>query len=116
MRHLKKGRKFHRKKGKRRSLLKNLIANAIISEKAVTTEAKAKEMKPSLEKLITIAKKRDLAALRILLSRLPKKAAEKLYYEIAPRYSDRKGGYLRIIKMVKLRKNDGSKMSLIEFV
>lgn len=116
MRHLKSGRKFHRKKGQRKALLKSLIANLVIREKIETTEAKAKEIKPMVERLITIAKKQNLAALRILLSRLNKKAAQKLYYQIAPRYLSRNGGYLRIIKAGKIRKNDGSKMAIIEFI
>lgn len=116
MRHLKKGRKFHRKKGQRNALLKNLIANLIVKERMKTTEAKAKETRSATEKLVTIAKKQTLASLRILLSRLNKKAAQKLYYQIAPRYAERKGGYLRIIKLAKLRKNDAAKMAIIEFV
>lgn len=116
MKHLKSGRKFHRQKGRRKSFLKGLIGNLIIREKIETTEARAKEIKSLTEKLITVAKKRNLAALRILLSRLNKIAAQKLYYQIAPRYSERKGGYLRIIKKTKTRKNDGSKMTIIEFV
>lgn len=116
MRHLKKGRKFHRKKGQRNALLKNLIANLIVKERMETTEAKAKETKSAAEKMVTIAKKQNLASLRILLSRLNKKAAQKLYYQIAPRYAERKGGYLRIIKSAKFRKNDAAKMAIIEFV
>ncbi len=116
MRHLKSGRKFHRERGQRKALLKILIGNLIIREKIETTEAKAKEIKPLTEKFVTIAKKQDLSALRIVLSRLNKKSAQKLYYQIAPRYLERKGGYLRIIKGGKMRKNDGSKMAIIEFV
>lgn len=116
MRHLKKGRKFHRIKGRRRSFLKGLISNLVINEKIETTEARAKEIRPIIEKDITMAKKQNLAALRIILARLNKTAAQKLYYQIAPRYAERKGGYLRIIKNVKARKNDGSKMAIIEFV
>jgi len=116
MRHLKKGRKFHRKKGQRTALFKSLINNLISEEKIETTEAKTKEIRSRMEKLITIGKKQNLAALRTLLSRLPKKSAEKLYYQISPRYQNRKGGYLRIIKGAKRRKKDGTKMAIIEFV
>lgn len=116
MRHLKKGRKFHRKKGQRKALVKSLLNNLIIRERIETTEVKAKEIKPLAEKLITLAKKQNLAALRILLARLSKTAAQKLYYQIAPRYADRRGGCLRIIKAVKVRKNDAAKMAIIEFV
>jgi len=116
MRHLVKGRKFHRKKGQRRALFKSLINNLILKEKIETTEAKAKSIRPKLEKLITIGKKQNLAAFRILLARLPKKSAEKLYYQISPRYQNRQGGYVRIIKASKRRKKDGAKMVIIEFV
>ncbi len=116
MRHLKKGRKFHRKKGQRQALFKSLINNLILKEKIETTEAKAKEIKPLIEKLITLGKKQNLASFKILLSRLSKKSAQKIYHQIAPRYQDRKGGYARIIKSVKRRKDDGAKMAIIEFV
>ncbi len=116
MRHLKKGKKFNRKKGQRKALFKNLANNLIMKGKIETTEAKAKAIRPMAEKLITVAKKQNLAALRILLARLSKKAAEKLYHEIAPRYKGRRGGYLRIIKSGKIRKNDGAMMAIIEFV
>lgn len=116
MRKLKKGRKFHRLTGQRQALLKGLFNNLILAEKIETTEAKAKEIKPRIEKLITIAKKQTLPALRILFSRLSKKSAEKLYYQIAPKYQNRKGGYLRIIKSAQARKKDGSKMAIVEFV
>lgn len=116
MRHLKKGRKFHRKKGQRKALLKGLMSNLILKEKIETTEAKAKEIKSAAEKMVTVAKKQNLSALRLLTSLLPKKAAEKLYYSIAPRYQGRKGGYLRVVKKVSRRKNDGSKMAMIEFM
>lgn len=109
-------RKFHRIKGRRKSFIKILENNLIMREKIKTTEARAKEMRPLVEKLITLAKKQNLASFRLLLSRLPKSAAEKLYYEFAQRYKDRKGGYLRILKSPLKRKRDASKMALIEFV
>ncbi len=116
MRHLKKGRKFHRKRGQRKALLKTLADNLILREKIQTTEAKAKEIKPSVEKLITVAKKQNVAALRMLLKKLSKKASYKLYHQIAPRYSNRSGGYLKIVKSARVRKTDGAKMAVIEFV
>ena len=97
-------------------MLRGLIGNLILKEKIEITEAKAKEIKPLVEKMVTIAKKQNLAALKLLLSSIPKKSAEKLYYLIAPRYKERRGGYLRIIKGTNRRKNDGSKMAIIEFV
>lgn len=116
MRHLKKGRKFHRKKGQRQALFKNLISNFVLKEKMETTEAKAKEIRPKIEKLVTMAQRQNLAVLKILLSRLNKKAAYKLYHQIAKNYQNRKGGYTRIVKVVKKRKKDGAKMAVIEFV
>ena len=69
-----------------------------------------------MERLVTVAKKQQLAALRSLLSKLPKQAAQKLFYEIAPRYKDRTGGYLRITKEAKYRKRDAAPLSIIEFI
>lgn len=116
MRHQKRGRKFHRGKGQRRALFKSLVGSLILRGGILTTEAKAKEIRPKIEKLVTIGKKQNLASLRTLMSRLPKRAAEKIYYDVAPRYSDVKGGYLRIVKSTKRRKDDAAKMARIEFV
>ncbi len=116
MRHLNKGRKFHREKGQRTALFKGLVNNIILKERIETTEAKAKELRPKVEKLITLAKKQNLASHRVIISRISKKSAEKLFYDIAKRYKDRNGGYLRIIKGVKRRKNDGARMSIVELV
>ena len=109
-------RKFHRKTGQRRAFYKGLANNLIMKEKIITTEIRAKAIRPVVEKLITLGKKQKLASLRLLMSRLPKEAAQKLYYEIATRYQDRKGGYLRIIKQGHLRKRDGTRTAVIEFV
>ncbi|OGY62771.1 MAG: 50S ribosomal protein L17 [Candidatus Harrisonbacteria bacterium RIFCSPHIGHO2_01_FULL_44_13] len=109
-------RKFHRKRGPRRSFLKGLANNLILKEKIETTEARAKEIRSLVEKSVTLAKKQNLAGLRLLLSRLPKDAAQKLYYDLAPRYKERKGGYLRIIKEARARKRDGAPLATIEFI
>ncbi|GEM_PF-482970 len=120
-------RKFHRKSGPRRSFLKGLANNLIMREKIETTVPRAKEIRPLVEHLVTIAKRglflsgkssegRQLAAFRRLLSKLPKESAQKLFYEIAPRYKDRSGGYLRITKEAKHRKRDAAPLSIIEFV
>lgn len=109
-------RKFHRKTGPRRSFLRILVSNLIMKERIMTTEIRAKEIRPQVERLVSIGKKQQLSSLRLLLSRLPKESALKLYNEIATRYQDRKGGYLRIIKQGRLRKRDGSKTAVIEFV
>ncbi|MDD5760522.1 MAG: 50S ribosomal protein L17 [Candidatus Pacebacteria bacterium] len=116
MRHLKKGRKFHRKKDQKKALQKSLAANLILEERIMTTPEKAKETKIIVEKLITIAKKQDLTSLRNLKKKLPEKAANKLYYEIAPVFKNRKGGYTRIIKTAKRRIRDGSPLVILELV
>lgn len=116
MRHSKAGRKFHRKKGQRKAFLKTLASNLILEEKILTTEERAKDIKSFVEKLVTLGKKQNVASLRLLIARLPKVSAEKMYYVIAPRYKSRRGGYLRITKGEKTRKRDGSKVAIIEFV
>lgn len=116
MRHQKKGTKFRRKTGQRAAFMKSLSRNLILKEKMVTTETRAKAIKPEVEKLITLAKKQNLASLRLLISRTAKEPAMKLYYDIAPRYTERKGGYLRITKISGARVNDATQMAQIEFV
>ncbi|MFH1671224.1 MAG: 50S ribosomal protein L17 [Candidatus Portnoybacteria bacterium] len=115
MKHLKKGRKFGRKRDQRKALLKSLAANLVLREKITTTEAKAKELRPFIEKMITKAGEGNLASIRYLGRRLPVQARKKMTTEIGPRYIERKGGYTRIIK-IEPRKNDGAKMAIIEFV
>ena len=116
MRHLKKGRKFHRKRGQRKAFLKGLAYNLINYGKIETTLARANELRPFIERLITHAKKQNLSALRFLLKKLPKESAFKLFYEIAPNYLKRKGGYTRIKKLAKHRLKDGAELASIEFV
>ncbi|MGC8981560.1 MAG: 50S ribosomal protein L17 [Minisyncoccia bacterium] len=116
MKHLIKEKKFHRKRDQRRALIKIMLHNLIMKGKIKTTTERAKYLRSKIEKLITIAKKKDLSSLRNLLSKLPKKSAYKLYYEIAPKYEDRNSGYTRIIKLPFKRKKDGAELSIIEFV
>ncbi len=117
MQHRKKGnRKFGRVRGRRISFLKSLHRNLIIAERITTTEARAKAIKPQVEKLVTLAKKQNLASMRLLLARLPNDAALKLYYEIAPRYKERRGGYLRVIKVGGTRMRDAAPKSIVEFI
>lgn len=116
MRHLKKGKKFGRKKGQRKAFLKSLANNLISHGRITTTEVRAKELKSFAERLITYGKRQNVAGLRILLKKLPKDSAYKLYHEVAPRYGSRHGGYTRITKIGKRRQKDGSKMAIIEFV
>lgn len=109
-------RKFGRKRGQRIAFRKSLAANLINKGSMVTTVARAKEIKPVVEKFITLAKKQELSKLRLLMAKLPKESAYKLYHEIAPKYQERNGGYLRIIKTAKRRKRDGAEVAVIEFV
>lgn len=103
--------------GRRRSFLRNLANDLLRRGKIETTEARAKALRPLIERLITIAKKQTLASRRLLLARLHNaKTVQKLYEEIAARYQARKGGYLRITKLAKARKRDGTRMAIIEFV
>lgn len=116
MRHLKEGKKFHRKRDQRRALLKGLAANLIIHGKITTTLSKAKETKKLIERLITIAKKQNLTSLRRIKAMLPEKASNKLYYEIAPLYTERSGGYTRIIRTSLSRKRDGTDLAILTFI
>jgi len=116
MKHLSPNRKFHRKKGQRKALFRSLSESLILKEKMETTEAKAKEARSRVEKMITLGKKQNLASFRLLASRLGKKAAEKVYYELAPRYKDKRGGFTRITKSAVQRKKDAAKLAIVEFV
>lgn len=94
-----------------RALARGLIAQ----EKIKTTEAKAKELRPFIEKFVTRAKIDNLSNRRLLISRIGEESAKKIFEKIAPKYKERKGGYTRIIKLPH-RKGDASKMAIIEFV
>lgn len=107
--------KFHRKRNQRKALFKILLHNLIMNERIKTNDEEAKVLKSKIERLISKAKKNDLSSLRYLLERLPKKSAYKVFYELAPKYKERTGGYVRIIKLPFKRK-DNAKISLIEFV
>lgn len=108
-------RKFGRTTDQRRAFLKSLAANLVLKEKIKTTEARAKEVRSLVERLITYGKKNDLAAKRRLVGALPAAAAKKIYKEIAPRFTDRQGGYTRITKLGQ-RLTDGAKMVFIEIL
>ena len=117
MNHGKRGRKFGRVKGARASFLRNLSNDLIRAGSIETTEARAKEIRPQVEHLVTFAKKQTLAARRLIVSRVHNaKIADKLYSEYGPRYASRAGGYLRITKLGISRKRDGSRRARIEFV
>ncbi|MEK7673949.1 MAG: 50S ribosomal protein L17 [Patescibacteria group bacterium] len=115
MKHLKKSKTFSRKNNTK-SLTRNMMNSLIIHGKIKTTTPKAKYIRGSVEKLITLAKKQNVSSLRILLARLPKKSAFKLYYEFAAKYKDRKGGFTRITKLPLKRIKDSAELSTIEFV
>ncbi len=108
--------KFHRKRDQRKALFKVMAHHLIMNEKIKTTHQRAKYLKSIIEKLVSKAKKGDLSSLRYLLERLPKKSAYKLFYEIAPKYKERTGGYVRVVKLPFKRLKDNAEMSLIEFV
>jgi len=115
MRKLKKGKKFGLKRDKRKALFKIMAHHLIMNEKIKTTTQKAKALKSFMERLISKAKKGDLSSLRYLLSKLPKKSAYKLFYDIAPKYKEREGGYLRVVKLPFNRLKDNAELALIEF-
>ncbi len=116
MRHKKKGRKLGRKVGNRKSLLRNLACQLILHKKIKTTDPKAKELRSFVEPLITLAKKGNLHARRLVIKKIPKKDIVRiLFEEIAPLFSTRPGGYTRITKL-GLRDNDRAPVSIIEFV
>lgn len=116
MRHAHRGRKFGRERGPRRAFLRNLAGQLIVRERITTTEARARELRTIVERFVTYGKRRNVAALRLLMSRLSKAAAYKAYHELPVRYASRPGGYTRIVKRARARKSDGAKMATIEFV
>src|ERR1700686_4131786 len=113
MRHGNNKRKFGRVRKVRNVLMKTLALNLIVREKIKTTEPKAKELRPFIEKLVTSAKRGDMAARRIIISRLMNRRSEvkKLFEVIAPKYAGRNGGYTRVLKLGS-RKSDGAKMAI----
>ncbi|MFN3301476.1 MAG: 50S ribosomal protein L17 [Patescibacteria group bacterium] len=116
MRHRKRKKILDRKRDQRKMLLRNLASSLVKNEKIKTTLAKAKFLKPIIEKLITIGKDNSLNSRRRLLSFFQDEMiVKKIIDEISPRYKERKGGYTRIIK-ANQRKGDGAEMAIIEFV
>ena len=117
MRHQRTGKKLGRDSSHRRALYANLTAELIEHERIKTTQAKAKAVKPEVEKLITLAKRGDLHARRQALSTLAqdKFTVHKLFAEVAPRYADRPGGYTRILKIGQ-RPGDATEMVFLELV
>ncbi len=117
MRHQKTRNKLSRDSAHRKALFMNLSRQVIQHERIKTTEAKAKAVKPEVEKLITLAKRGDLHARRQALAALgqDKFVVYKLFEEVAPRYADRNGGYTRILKLGP-RKSDATEMVYLELV
>ncbi len=115
MRKRKKGRILSRKKGVRKALLLSVARALAQKEKIQTTAAKAKEIAPVMERLITKAKQDTLGTRRELLRYFDAKLVKKMLEEIGPRYRERQGGYTRVIKIVP-RKSDGAEMAIVELV
>ncbi|UWQ17302.1 50S ribosomal protein L17 [Jannaschia sp. M317] len=116
MRHARGYRRLNRTHEHRKSLFKNMAASLIEHEQIKTTLPKAKELRPIVEKMVTMAKRGDLHSRRLLASRLHDDAAvAKLFEILAPRYADRSGGYVRIMK-AGFRYGDMAPMAIIEFV
>lgn len=116
MRHGKSGRKLNRTSSHRKAMFANMAASLITHEQITTTVPKAKEIRPIVEKLVTLGKRGDLHARRQALSQIQDKdAVKKLFDAIAARYATRNGGYLRIMR-AGYRHGDNAPMAIIEFV
>lgn len=113
----KKAQTFHRKTGQRAALLRSLARSLVLEERISTTEAKAKALRPFVERLVTYAKTNTLASRRLAQARLhDAEAVKKLFEAVGPRYADRKGGYTRVVKRAERGSNDARKLAYIAFV
>ena len=116
MRHGNSGRKLNRTSSHRKAMFANMAASLIEHEQIVTTVPKAKEIRPYVEKLVTLGKKGDLGSRRLAISRTRDEAAvRKLFATLAPRYAERNGGYIRIMR-AGFRYGDNAPMAVVEFV
>ena len=116
MRHRKSGRKFGRTSAHRKSMFANLAASLIDHEQIVTTLPKAKDLRPVVEKLVTLAKKGGLANRRLAIAQIGDEAlVAKLFDTLGPRYASRAGGYTRVLK-ARFRHGDNAAVAVIEFV
>ncbi|MGH7703519.1 MAG: 50S ribosomal protein L17 [Gemmatimonadales bacterium] len=116
MRHQAKGRQLSRTATHRKALLGNMAASLFLHGRIVTTEAKAKELRPYAEKLITLARRGDLHARRLVARRIrEREAVARLFAEIGPRFAARPGGYTRILKLGH-RPGDGADVARIELL
>jgi len=122
MKHRQRARKFGRTTDVRRAFIKSLLVALAVRHRINTTEARAKEIRPKMEKLLTKAKSainaeapRALALRRQIVSETSPKIAKMLIDKIAPKYKERSGGYIRIVK-TGVRRSDGARLAIIEFV
>lgn len=116
MRHRNAGYKLGRNTSHRRALLRNLVTSIVLEDRVETTVAKAKAARPHVEKLITLGKKGDLHARRQALAYLQtREAVTRLFDTVAPRYGDRQGGYLRIVR-TGFQRGDGAEKAFIELL
>jgi len=116
MRHKVAGRNFGRTANQRKALLRGLVSSLFEHQRIETTLAKAKAIRCIAEKLVTFGKKNDLHSKRMVLSFIPNRTImSKLFSDIAPRFADRNGGYLRIVQ-TRQRVNDRAPMAIIEFI
>ena len=116
MRHRVSGRLFGRTANQRKALLRGLMSSLFVHQRIETTLAKAKEVKMLAERIISLGVKGDLHSKRVALSHVPNRAAiAKLFGEIAPRFSGRNGGYLRLVH-TRNRVNDAAPMAVLEFI
>lgn len=116
MRHRVGGRKFGRNTNQRKALFRNLAVSLILNERITTTEAKAKTIRPIVEKLVTMARDDSEHHRRLIMARLAdERATAKLFDVIGPRFDGQPGGYTRIYK-IGIRKGDAAPVALIEFV
>ena len=116
MRHRKAGKQLGRNTSHRRAMLRNMVTSLFEHEQIVTTDAKAKVVRPVAEKMITLAKRGDLHARRQALAYMKDKGViHKLFGDLKDRYLDRQGGYLRIVKK-GVRKGDGASVSVIQLL
>jgi large subunit ribosomal protein L17 len=116
MRHRKAGNKLGRNPSHRRALLRNLVTSVLIEDRVETTLAKAKAVRPLIEKMITLGKKGDVHSRRQALAfMMTDESVTRLFATVAPRYGDRNGGYLRIIH-TGFRKGDGGEKAVIELL
>ncbi len=109
-------RRLNRDKGKREALCRNLLSTLVLNGEIHTTTARAKEVRSRAERLITLAKRGDLHARRLALSRLPhQEAVHHLFNELGPRYADRPGGYTRALRL-GTRRGDGAQVMMVQLV